>query len=289
MTRANPLPAVDLPAFYTEAPLYERFSYGSHHLIDVWYYNGQSFDCYCDGCGQMSTFRSPDFAEFQLRMSARHAGVPGRFSGAATKQPQPQTYTARFSCSRDPQNHILRIVVLSDDHTLMKIGQYPSLADLAAGNLSKYRRVLSETQFAEFNRGLGLAAHGIGIGSFAYLRRIFENLIQMAHTRAQADTGWNEKAYGRLQHVDERIKALKAHLPAFLVDNARLYGVLSKGLHELSEEECLQAFPAVRVGIELILDQEIARLERLEKEANARKDIAALADKHGPKKRTRTR
>jgi hypothetical protein len=44
-------------------------------------------------------------------------------------------------------------------------------------------------RYKKFTKGLGLAAHGVGIGSFVYLRRIFENLIEEAHTATQQDTG----------------------------------------------------------------------------------------------------
>lgn len=39
------------------------------------------------------------------------------------------------------------------------------------------------------------------------------------------------------------------------MEAANLYKVLSGGVHELSEEECLRAFPVVRAAIELILKE----------------------------------
>ena len=47
-----------------------------------------------------------------------------------------------------------------------------------------------------------------------------------------------------------------------MVDNANIYAILSKGIHELSEEECLEYYATIKMGIELILDEEIQRLER---------------------------
>ena len=58
--------------------------------------------------------------------------------------------------------------------------------------------------------------------------------------------------------MDEKIKLLEDYLPAFLVQNRRLYGILSKGVHELSEAECIKAFPTVKGGLELILDERLA-------------------------------
>jgi hypothetical protein len=137
-----------------------------------------------------------------------------------------------------------------------KIGQYPSLADLATYEKNKYRKILKGDDYREFNRAIGLSAHGVGIGAFVYLRRIFERLIGEAHQQAQTEQGWDETAYSQGK-MDEKIDLLKNLLPPFLVEHKRFYGILSKGIHELSEEACLHAFPVVKLGIELILDEMI--------------------------------
>jgi len=53
-------------------------------------------------------------------------------------------------------------------------------------------------------------------------------------------------------------------LPTAL-QNPNLYTILSKGIHELTEEECLEMFPMIKIGIELILDERIAEKEREKK------------------------
>jgi hypothetical protein len=55
-----------------------------------------------------------------------------------------------------------------------------------------------------------------------------------------------------------------------------LYGIISKGLHELSVEECVQYFSVTQLWIELILEDRIAMKEKNEKIAQARKGIATL-------------
>lgn len=39
------------------------------------------------------------------------------------------------------------------------------------------------------------------------------------------------------RRVEDKIKLLKDYLPQMLVDNKVVYGIMSKGIHELSEEE----------------------------------------------------
>ena len=53
--------------------------------------------------------------------------------------------------------------------------------------------------------------------------------------------------------VAEKIKMLEGYLPDILVKNATIYGILSKGIHELSEEECRKYFPVVKGCIYQIL------------------------------------
>ncbi|SFI44198.1 hypothetical protein [Nitrosomonas sp. Nm34] len=63
-------------------------------------------------------------------------------------------------------------------------------------------------------------------------------------------------------------------MPSFLVKHPEMYSLLSKGSHELSEEDGLSYFKMLRIGIELILDE---KLERKERDRKIRGAKAALA------------
>ena len=52
-----------------------------------------------------------------------------------------------------------------------------------------------------------------------------------------------------------------------------VYGILSKGVHELSEDECKEYFTVLRESIEMILDE---KLERLKKEKRKKEIRTAL-------------
>jgi len=154
-----------------------------------------------------------------------------------------------------------------------KIGQFPSVADFQIPQAKKYRKILGENQYKELTRGIGVAAHGVGIGSFVYLRRIFENLIDEAHVKSQAeDEKFSNEEY-LAARMDDKIKMVKNYLPEFLVENRSLYAILSKGIHDLSEDECLKYFDTVKIGIEQILDEKIIQKERVEKAMKAREAI----------------
>jgi hypothetical protein len=186
------------------------------------------------------------------------------------------TYEKRFFCSRK-HNHEFFFVFRVLNQTLIKIGQSPAKADLDQVELRRYKDVLPPDYFKELNRAGGLASHGIGIGSFVYLRRIFERLVDEAKEAMSKNAGWDEDAYSRAR-MDEKILLLKNVLPQFLVEQRSLYGILSKGIHSLSEEQCLAYFAVVQAGIELILDQKLAEAEQQRKLESARKNIAMIRE-----------
>jgi|JI8StandDraft_1071087.scaffolds.fasta_scaffold120951_2 hypothetical protein len=245
--------------FCLTVPIYDEFRYNideSNPFFGLEHFKG-SLDCYCHGCGRHTVFNKmgePNYREHHHRRN--------------------YILSLWFSCSRD-QNHQACFIFHSNDGILKKIGQFPSLADLATPDLQKYRPVLGNDGFRELTRAVGLASHGVGVGAFVYLRRRFESLIEKAREEASKEKDWDEETYQRAR-MDEKISILKNHLPTFLVQNRSLYGIMSVGVHTLSENECLEAFPIVRVGIELMLDEHLERHAREKKIAAATKGISAL-------------
>ena len=161
---------------------------------------------------------------------------------------------------------------------LMKVGQNPPLVDFHIEQIKKFKGLLTKEKQKEFVRAVGLVTHGVGIGSFVYLRRIFEDLIQEAYLVASGQSGWNDVLY-KESRMTERIELLKNHLPDFLVKNRGLYGIMSKGIHELSEIECLDYFDTVRLGIERILEEKLEQQQKEKKDKEATDKIEELRRK----------
>lgn len=175
-------------------------------------------------------------------------------------------------------NDEIEIMVLLDaeEHTIMKVGQYPTIANMHKAQIKHYKSVLSEDEMKDFTRAIGLAASGVGIGSFVYLRRIFENLIEEAYKQALSNGDVEEDVFMRMR-MDEKIGVLKDYLPKTLVEIKQIYGILSKGIHELSEKECLSYFNAMRMGIEIILDDKLEQRKREEKRARAIAQVSTIS------------
>tara|TARA_Y100000815_G_scaffold119339_1_gene107605 strand:+ start:1882 stop:2193 length:312 start_codon:yes stop_codon:yes gene_type:complete len=77
--------------------------------------------------------------------------------------------------------------------------------------------------------------------------------------------------------MNEKISALSSTLPAALVKNRAAYGILSKGIHELSEDDCRAFFPVVKAAIVQILEQELRAKEEAKAEAQLQREVEAIA------------
>lgn len=161
--------------------------------------------------------------------------------------------------------------------TIQKIGQYPSFADIANDESKKYKKLLKAEDANELHKAIGLAAHGVGVGSFVYLRRVLERLIQRRFDELREINSWNADEFGRLR-MKEKINHLKGYIPDFLVENQEIYSVLSTGVHSLTESECLGWFPILKQSIVIILEDQMAR----ERDEKARKEFAASIAKFRP-------
>ncbi len=174
-------------------------------------------------------------------------------------------------------NSIFSFFILWDpnESTIKKIGQIPSVADFHIYEIKKYNKILTNQKLKEFTRAIGLAANGVGIGSYVYLRRIFESLIFEAYETSLKNGEVDEKEFQR-SRMDKKIILLEHLLPSFLLENKELYSILSLGIHELDEKTCLQHFDALRIGIEIILDEKLEELKKLEKINRAKEKIKGI-------------
>ena len=239
--------------FCFNTPLYAEFNFieDSHQYLAFSNFTGTA-DSYCILCKQPSVFKS----EYVLQTSSHG------------------THYYFFKCARN-SDHELLFIFLIREGKISKIGQYPSIADIEIAKIQKYRKVLEENLYTDFARGIGLAAHGVGIGSYVYLRRVFESLIEKAHQNAVTRDDWKEEEYQKAR-MSEKVSLLQSDLPSFLVNNHGLYSILSSGIHSLCEQECLKHFPILNVSIELILDEKIKIKEEKDKIAEVQKTLSNI-------------
>ncbi|MFN5027826.1 MAG: hypothetical protein ACK5D9_01630 [Burkholderiales bacterium] len=279
---ANP---IAIESFIVQQPLYSCITEAdcdlSAYTSDILNFRG-IIDFFCPDCGATSTFRGVvTKSTDEQNRQVEHAKLGGGLRFDPFHQ---RRFDKLLVCARESSHTLTAIFFrrsVGEVDTLEKIGQSPSTADVSIGEISKYSKVIGSQQFKELKTGLGLAAHGVGIGSFVYLRRVIEHLIDDARAKAVAANLLDEAKYkdGR---TTERIRLLKGFLPDMLVENANLYGILSKGVHELTEDECLKAFEPVKLAIEMVLDEVLANAERESKRKVAVAMLGKIATSLGP-------
>lgn len=138
----------------------------------------------------------------------------------------------------------------------MKIGEYPGFGPPVRSNI--YKLVGRDRDM--FLVGWSAERQGMGIGAFAYYRRVIENQkvailteIQKAVQTLQPTSsliGELEAAKGETQFT-RAIDSIKHTLPdALFIEGQNpltmIHTALSKGIHELPDDECLLLAKAVR-------------------------------------------
>jgi hypothetical protein len=240
--------------FYFELPLYELVS--ESLLINV-IHSGEveAYSVYQE---------SP--TTYSISYSSLDTSYGSKFNG----------YSKVSLTNKRTSKDVLIFIVVKFDAGLMKVGQYPSLADLQLANIDKkYRKQLDHDHLNLFKKAIGLAAHGIGAGSFVYLRRIFEDLIRETFINHSAGLNIDEVEFLKSRMTD-KVDTLKDFLPSQLVDMKGIYSILSSGVHELSEEDCLKYFVPIKLSIELILDQRIEQQIKADRDIQVKDEIQKI-------------
>lgn len=259
---------MNLQDLFTKHALYEsvKSPYGedeNKNSLHIYYLltRESSFDMYCVECSSHSIFK-----KVKTELNAQWKTLQNGDGVPVVKNGEHLIYA---NCSRN-ESHRAMILIKSNNSSLIKIGQFPALADVLTPDLKRYKNAIGEQRINEWSRAIGLTSHGIGVGAFVYLRRIVESLIEDAHQEAKKTQEWNEENYIRSRFT-EKIEMLHGFLPKIMIENKTAYGILSKGVHELDEKTCLHYFPVLNAAIELIAEEKNYNLE-LEKRKKSTKD-----------------
>ena len=262
--------------FYFEAPLYTEID--NVNLVDdiLW----GNVDGINPHKGYDTTYDIiPRHLENYVKITYYGDGFDARHSTDIDSESS-HYYFVKLKCKRNTSDCLYYFIYCDDEKTI-KLGQHPSLADIQFSNLDKkYNKVLDKDNLFLLKRAIGLAAHGTGAGSLVYLRRIFEGLIKESYEKHKDSLGLDEAEFLK-KRMNEKAECLKDYLPAELVEMKPLYGVLSQGVHELTEEDCLSYFPALKLSIELILDRKIEDEAKSKRAKEVKVQLLAVQSKIG--------
>lgn len=229
------------------APLYKALNLSPGMIHEIEHYGG-SLGSFCTNCKCESVLQAQ-------KRTPKQPHITGDFSEPTVTEQRNFTVTFHCTCCHKPAFYAFFLLKKA---TLIKVGQYPSITYLSQSELKKYRHALSAEAYNELGRGIALAARGIGLASFVYMRRVFDGLLCDIAQAACQLPGWDQEQF-RQCRMDEKIDLLKSYLPNFIVETD--LSIVDKGIQELNDEECLKSFPVIKLGIQLILDEKLAKLE----------------------------
>ena len=183
-------------------------------------------------------------------------------------------YTCK-NCNESNKYFVLLGQVLPGDNLsgkLIKIGEYPIFGPPTPSKLIS----LIGSDRDNFLKGRQCENQGLGIGSFAYYRRVIESQKNKIIDQMLKICKLSEKNELLIEQLEQAkiesqfstaIDLIKQNLPSSLLINGHnplklLHSALSKGLHEMTDEECLAKANSIR----LILTELCLRMNEMLKD-----------------------
>lgn len=206
----------------------------------------------------------PERAEYWCALC--HASRPYELAGVSLIE-NTNTSAIVYVClgchGREP--HTVEFYLREYEGKLRIVGMHPSSADALIEEHARYADVLSREDLGDLRKSVGLYSHGIGAAALLYLRRILERFVVRVEDTVYGNS--SDPRPPQLGRFMDRIQRIEAHLPPFLAKNPKIYGVLSRGVHEMQEHEARQAYPDLLLAVREILDEALRKraLERVVK------------------------
>lgn len=163
-----------------------------------------------------------------------------------------------LECTGDGTSYSLFVRLEQDNGvvSMMKIGQFPSNIDIQGIDFDCYKKVLERFDaYSDYRRAYFSYLDSLYAGSFTYLRRVFEKMINF-YCRGMALED---------NHVETKIEACKEKISPDIYDLMKnLYSILSVSIHELDENESKEYFDSLKAVIETQLEFEKTNIEKEE-------------------------
>lgn len=237
--------------FLEEYPLYRKFSIKINPTVDE--IGKTSIHMYCSTCKSEQTYKMIN----DYWLGYKYSNTPSKGT----------VVIAKYICLACENNiRYFLIYISSDLSNIMKVGQYPPWEI----SVDKKMSDMLKEHIDNYKKGLTCESQGYGIGAYAYYRRIVENIIDTLLDSIQNLLSNEEKEKYSLALEEtkntivavEKISLVKDLLPQSLRPNGMnplntLHSILSEGIHEKSEDECLELAGNIRNILTYLVDQTI--------------------------------
>lgn len=259
-----------LENLFTDIPPYKKvkISTSDYRSINKIEYEIK-IDDFCENCNSEKVFTGyTHSALLNIRSCVEYAKKNNNeFYKKLSEQIKEEDTCAHFmfKCAKCGEKHYFSILFTPD--FIVKCGQYPSYSTQNVKKVEKYKNIISK-YYPELTKSLNAYSQGMGVASFVYLRRILEWLVD---EKCLEEEKTLKKFVDKLKKVEKREKIIPDD---FSEIKNQIYSVLSKGVHEYTEEECLDMYDAVFFVIESILENELNKKEKKRRINEVKKSIS---------------
>ena len=247
--------------------------YGKLKLLDKLDYSSlfenheicKSLDLHCPVCKADKTF---------IRQNQYSMGWLGEFETYAinnfTRTCKNLIYLL-YECPTCKQK--LYYALLRNNNAVVKLAQYPSLFDVSRDELKKYQKngLIDNESFSQLYKAELCASSSYYVAAYTYMRRVYETMLMSVFEQNQEDIGITEEDFRRL-HSDKKLEAIKDYLAIDDEIYLPLYGLLSAGIHAMTEEQCCEDYTVLKPILLDILAEQKAKKEKAAK----RKELKEL-------------
>ncbi len=171
--------------------------------------------------------------------------------------------------NNDAHRYLMMISIeLKDGKFIVrKIGQNPSMITIKGFDFDKYKKILERLNAYEDYKKADLSnADQFYVGAYAYLRRIFEKMINFYLGSKKIED----------EHMDKKIEAVKEEFdPRVRKLLKNLYGILSISIHELDEEQSKEYYGYLKA----VIDMQLEYMNTEEEKSKQSKELESVISK----------
>ncbi len=255
-------------------PLYKKIKLdGEAETCNIFPYNDYRLELFCPTCKKRRIFCFQNSSFVKIYYDQR-----GQQYCESVKEFLLKTDYFSLRAQADCKHNLVVVFKKIDDSTIMKVGQYPSIYELNEEiNNKKFIKLLGEEYAGYYKNACSLYSFNTCIGAIVYLRRIFEKILLDTYNEQKENMDIDLNDFKKMR-MEDKLKKLKKYLPDILFERGFnvIYTKISDGVHNLSENECLEIFPILKKAIEEILIDKLEMQEKQKRRSEISNEISNL-------------
>ena len=158
---------------------------------------------------------------------------------------------------------------------------------MASDDIGKFDKPLERMDAkSDYKNAIRNHMEGDNIAAFVYLRRMVEKYVDYVYEKNKCKIQISKTCFSKKKKKKstDKISLLEGFVPQMLIDNQKIYSILSLGIHELNEEKCKEYYPSLKEAIDRVLSAELDKMTDRKIRSNIQK---ILREEKGARKRTK--